>query len=417
MKISDSIKNIIRSVVILGWLIFLFLISISFYNQINLLMVLFLLYTFIVIICFRSKITFNLEFVLLLAFGTAYFFTYVRYNDYSRWTHVKYFLGAPGMYFIGKAIITEKTMKYFKAAILVIVFGLFLYAFTAIIPALIANSFQDLSVVNDFWDGFLIGSTTISIYYTGIGALIVYNIFHLNSKKGLLVRILHIVALGLSIYFAIIMARRTFFIISAIVLILMLLAELVLSKKKAIKPLIVTVVLLAIIVIVIRYDIFDIKTFIVSSRWYVRYLRTLEIGLLNDPRFQVYGLVRGHLFTYPFGGYQMDIGNLPYAHNLWLDVLYAVGYYSFFPLVAFSLLSFTTLIRLLLHKHISNDIKILVASLFIAYNLHFMVEPIIEGYAYPFFQFILINGMTYQYLLIANRIIPSRDFSQMLKIA
>ncbi|MCF7931500.1 MAG: hypothetical protein K9L02_08335, partial [Acholeplasmataceae bacterium] len=142
---------------------------------------------------------------------------------------------------------------------------------------------------------------------------------------------------------------------------------------------------------------------IIDTLWYGRIIRTIDTGILSDGRFKVYGLIGPQLFLYPLGGYQMDIASLGYAHNLWLDVLYAVGTYGFFPLVAYTLLTFSTLGRMIASKKIDAGIKVLVTSIFIGFILNFSVEPILEGVPYIYFLFCLINGATYQYLIVRQK--------------
>jgi hypothetical protein len=139
---------------------------------------------------------------------------------------------------------------------------------------------------------------------------------------------------------------------------------------------------------------------VTTSDWYARAMILVDQGILSDPRFPVYPLVRDQFFDYPLGGFQMDISGLDYAHNLWMDVLYAVGIYPFFLLAIYTVLTGITMVQVIFTKVIRKNVKILIFSLYIAYSINFMSEPILEGIPYVFLLFCLINGLTYQYLKV-----------------
>ncbi|MDO9629844.1 MAG: hypothetical protein Q7I99_08065, partial [Acholeplasmataceae bacterium] len=63
----------------------------------------------------------------------------------------------------------------------------------------------------------------------------------------------------------------------------------------------------------------------------------------------------------------------------------------------------STVARVVHSKFINKNTKVLVVSIFVAMNLHFMVEPILDGVPYLFSMFCLINGLTYQYLITRNK--------------
>lgn len=391
--------NLIRLIATIGWLIILFLISISFLDRINDIMVIFGIYSLALVVLYWEKITFNLEFILLVAFGTAYFFTYIRYNDYTKWTHIKYWLGAPLMYLAGKFFINRKTEKYFKWVIIVTMVGLFTYVMLSMISYLNLE-LEGVRQTQDFWAGHVIGATNLGVYIVSIGTLMPFMFFNLSWKKEYYLKIPLIIMFILSIYFTILLANRTYFIIILLTFLSSLVMEVILSKGKKIKLILTIIVAIVAFLILYNIDFLNIKTFIESTKWYDRYIKTVTSGFFNDARFKVYPHIIRQFFDYPQGGYLMDLGGLHYAHNLWLDVLYAVGNYPFYMLVAYSILTGVTLVRLILNKQIPTNVKTLVFGVFIAYTLQFMVEPIMEAVPYVFYLILLINGATYQYVKI-----------------
>lgn len=404
MKINPNIKKYGQMIVIIGWLLLLFLISLNYLNIINELMVRFLWYTGFLVIVLWHKPTFNLEFVLLLAFGTAYFFLYIQYRDYSKWTHIKYWLGAPGMYLLGKTFITQKTLSYYRWVIFAVVFGLFSYASLNMINYIYdENLGEGTRVAYDFWVGHAINAPLMGVYITGIGTLTIYNVFHLKWKKDWFIKIIQFAGLLLSIYYSIMLANRTYFLILMLLTTCLVLMEIILNFKKSIIPLLSITGAVLLIYGAYQINLFGMTQFIEGTLWFRRVIRTLDRGIWVDPRFDIYPLVWEQFKLYPLGGYQMDLGPLVYAHNLWLDVLFAVGHYPFYMITAYTALTLFTLVRMFISKHITLAIKMMALSVTLGYYINFMVEPILEGVPYIFFLICLINGATFEYVKQMNQ--------------
>jgi len=383
------------------WFILLFLVSINVLYRINEAVILLFIGTVIYTIWYRHKFQINLEMLLLFMFGTAYFMIYVQYMPYSPRTYVSFWLGPPVMYLIGYMFLSKRNAHLMKWILFTIVFGLFTYGFLNMLPYFgDMTGYPDIRIAYDFWEGYWVVATLEGIYFTGVSALIIYNLMHMGIKKAWYLKLIHFAALGFSAYFSILLENRTFFFLTAIVFALALLVELLLSKLKFYIPLAISFVFLAAIYYTYKYDVFGIQTFIVSTDWYVRFTTMLAAGIENDPRIPIYGLFKNQFLQFPLGGFQMDINGLDYAHNLWIDVYYAVGIYPFIMLVLYSLLTISTMVRVLISKAIKKDMKILLFSLFIAYTINFMTEPILEGVPYIFMLYCLINGLTYKYLRI-----------------
>ena len=125
------------------------------------------------------------------------------------------------------------------------------------------------------------------------------------------------------------------------------------------------------------------------------------MSLKEDPRKMVYQRALSQMFDYPFGGYKMSLG-LKYAHNLWIDVLYATGLIPFFFLVLYTIKSIQNIISIINNKTVDLQFKIVIFSIFSGCFLNFMVEPILEGVPFMFILFCLFNGMTRKYLDICK---------------
>lgn len=401
---TQNIASIGTKILVLIWMGLIFMLTIYFQNESDKIILAFLAYTIFLSLILKTKIAINLEFVLLLTFGTVYYFIYITHNVYTEYLYMRLWIGAPLMYFIGNAFISDKTHKYFKWVLLVFAFGLFFYQTANMLDYLIHPTTEAISVTYDFWTGNAIGSPLSGVYFAAIGSLLAYVVFSTWTKHNLLLKIFYFICFLISIYFCILLSRRTFFIIIGLVFLILLPYCIFHNKRSFLKGVLFFILTAILAIVVIRYDWLGVKTAIISTNWYLRIQRTLELSLFSDPRFSVYPLIRDQIYDYTFGGYLMDLGGLTFAHNLWLDILYSTGLYSFFIFVGYTLLTLTTVIRTVLSKHINHDIKILILCLYIGMSLQFMVEPIIEGVPYVFMLFCLINGATYRYLVVKNNI-------------
>ena len=385
------------------WFILLFLVSINVLYRINEAVILLLIGTFIYAIWYRHQFKINLEMLILFMFGTAYFMIYVQYMPISPRTYVMFWLGPPVMYFIGYLFLAKRNMYLMKWILFTVVFGLFTYGFLNMLPYFgDMSEYPDIRIAYDFWEGYWVVATLEGIYFTGMASLLIYNLIHLSVKKHLLLKLINFAAIGFSTYFSILLENRTFFFLTAIVFVVVLLTELFLSKLKFYKPLIISLTFVALVYFGYQYDVFGVQSYVIATRWYRRFTNILDAGVLSDPRFPVYNLFKIQFLQYPLGGFQMDIAGLDYAHNLWIDVYYAVGIYPFILIVLYTLLTFVTMGRILVSRFIKKDMKILIFSLFIGYTINFMTEPILEGVPYIFMLFCLINGLSSKYLFLSH---------------
>lgn len=101
-------------------------------------------------------------------------------------------------------------------------------------------------------------------------------------------------------------------------------------------------------------------------------------GILNNVRFSAQRSAIGQLFDYPLGGRQMDLGR-EFCHNTWLDMANAAGVIPFFAFAAYTLYSLFALIRFLLKKNISSEVKLMLTGLYAAFFLYLSVEPALDA--------------------------------------
>lgn len=119
-------------------------------------------------------------------------------------------------------------------------------------------------------------------------------------------------------------------------------------------------------------------------------------GILHNVRFELQARALQQLFDYPMGGRQMDLFfkyERQYIHNTWLDMANASGIIPFFAFTSFTVYSIINLIRFLVKKDISTEIKILTAGIYATFFLFYSVEPAFDASINYISPWMLLNGM------------------------
>lgn len=101
-----------------------------------------------------------------------------------------------------------------------------------------------------------------------------------------------------------------------------------------------------------------------------------------------------NIFKKPFG---WEVEEFGYSHNLWFDTLRVGGIISFIILIIFSWKSFIKILTVIKSAPTNIPFNILIFSYFVAFNLLFMVEPILDGSFQIFTFFCLFMGVITKY--------------------
>lgn len=118
-------------------------------------------------------------------------------------------------------------------------------------------------------------------------------------------------------------------------------------------------------------------------------------GIFNNIRFKLQRSALKQLWLYPMGGDQMDFMGYPYAHNAWLDMANEAGWIPFFSFVAYTIHVIYELIRWLMKKEVSTKRKMIVAGIFGAFFLYYMVERAFDSSLHFMTPWFFMNGMVH----------------------
>lgn len=110
----------------------------------------------------------------------------------------------------------------------------------------------------------------------------------------------------------------------------------------------------------------------------------------------------GLMWSRPFGWTSLDMTTAPFAHNLWLDVYKNGGVVSFFIFLLFTLLICKKIISA--YKKIDViEIKVFIVTFCLVNFILFSMEPILDGFVFPFSMFLFAIAMIYSFSMSVHK--------------
>lgn len=336
----------------------------------------------------KRKIVFpkNKNFYILLAFSIIYsVIMYFKNNSFAG-----FILIAPSIsYYCGIVIyeFCKNDEKYITKYIFAIAIGLFIHG--------MLNYSINIGNVNrntvDFWNNTMLSATLQGTMLTMIMSLVFWVMVY-NKKT--YIKVLYLICYVLSLLYLTILATRTTIIISVIVFIIIYFMNGLLNKKiaKNIKILIIGCIFIIFSNVLYNNNFFNIKNIINNSNLIQRMSHKEGLNESDQNRFEAQLLGIKYIVNNPFGS-KSKIGNLNYAHNLWIDVGKDVGIIPFILIIIYTINYFVSLFGITKDKNISTKYKIFLWSIYLGVNINFFVEPILQGIPFYFMIFVLINGI------------------------
>lgn len=121
-------------------------------------------------------------------------------------------------------------------------------------------------------------------------------------------------------------------------------------------------------------------------------------GILNNVRFTAQRNVLKALPTHLMGGMDKSVIGYNYAHNVWMDMAKLTGIIPFAVFTLYTLFTLYEILRFLIKKNISTDVKMIAAGLYIVFFLYYSVEPAMEANMNYMTPWIFLNGMVHGYI-------------------
>lgn len=334
----------------------------------------------------RSIIIHSKSFILLLAFEISYY-VLLKVNNID--VAVYKIICPIIMYYCGATIyiLKKENDLYINKCIISICVGLFLHAmlnFATNIGSTTRNTI-------DIWTHQYLAATLQGTMLTMILSMLFYVY---GTQKNIKVKIVYGICFALSIMYLLTLGSRTQIIITIIVCVFETILYNVLNKdKKRVKMILKSIIIVLIMIVAYNINIFGIKDVVHESNLYKR-LGQSETKESDNNRLETQILAFKSMLENPFGN-EEKIGNLNYAHNMWLDIGKEVGIIPCLLLIGYTISTLKSLYYIIKSKNvgISLEYKILVTSIYLGVNINFFTEPIMQGIPFFFIMVTLINGM------------------------
>lgn len=366
--------------------ILLLMISSNFFEIYSILIIiLMILLSTYIYIKHKKIIPLNIESLFLIIFSLSYTLISIKYtNKIDIIILIIPFFSYCCGYMLAYIFKKDKIEKY----ILLIVFGLFIHAMLNYITNF--NTFTRNTV--DIWLKVNYAATLQGTMIVLMMSLLYYVIFYV--KRFYLKLIIYICILFALLY-DLVLATRTTLIISIATFLLCYIYDSI-SKKKInnmIKKFSIVIFIIFIFFTIYVTNLFNVKNMLENSNLFNRF--SDEYTEVSDySRINTQIMILGQIFEYPLGGNKMHLGELKYAHNMFLDISNAVGLIPFVSIIIYYIINIKKLLKILRNNKYEKKLKILLLSIYFATLANFMVEPIIQGIPLFFILFCVINGMT-----------------------
>ena len=375
--------------------ILLFLVGINFlhYGQLILPIICFLLFI-------DNKLHFKVNspfiFVVLCLFAVSFYAFSYQLGFYS----VMGFT-CPMAYYIGSNI-KHPSEENIRKVIYLFAISMGLHVvLNAIIELILhgVNGFFFSSSHYDFWTRQKISNTGTAIngdYLIGI----MYYVLLKEKNKNL--KYFTIVLFLLSMFYLVVIGRRTSLIMLAITFIVLFLFESRIIKKMSgkakaylIRSFIIAALSVILIIVFYHFNIFSCQKFLNQFRIIVKFRQ----GLIGDERFKLYFGALKLLTSYPFGGQQISgILGLP-IHEFWLDIYDYAGVVPFVLMIIYSLSYVKNIVRLYRDNKISIETKVFLFGIYICTIIQMFLEPIMTGASLFLIISIIVNTIVERCLL------------------
>lgn len=248
----------------------------------------------------------------------------------------------------------------------------------------------------DFWSGEYKYAAWQNSYFLPAMAMAFPGVLYFRERK--IVNVFLILSSFFFLYISIVSESRVTTLMFPIIVFAQMILYVLLERKKLVgkfsKKQILIAVGMSILVIIVAAILF------VNSSLGQKFLGIMgrDGGIFNNVRFKFQRHALGQLFMYPLGGRQMDFLGYGHAHNAWIDIADAAGVIPFFAFVAYTIISFFELFRLLKNEEISTEIKLIVAGIYFAFVMFFTIESALESYDHYITPWIFIQGLIHGYL-------------------
>lgn len=359
----------------------------AFFENINIILLIIFCPLIIYIAWKKDKILVSKNLILIIGFAVSYYIISMFYEiDVS-----KISIACVLSYYIGMMLIEisknkEKSVITYTYSIAI---GFFIHAMANYI---INIGTQDRNTI-DIWTGVGRSATLQATMLTMIMGSSFYSLVALKNKLYKLIITIFII---LSLSYNLILGTRTLIIVSVVSFIVSCITFIILNRRNIFlvlkngKTLLIVII---VIFLVFISNFMGIREKIENTKLLRRINKPYSTEEADENRVQTLFLAFNSILEHPMGGNNERIGELKYAHNMWLDVGKQAGIIPFVLLSVFTIISLWNVIKIFKNEKFSNEFKVFLAGIYSAVLLNMAVEPIMQGEPLFFIMFCMIIGM------------------------
>ena len=359
----------------------------AFFENINIILLIIFCPLIIYIAWKKDKILVSKNLILIIGFAVSYYIISMFHEiDVSRVS-----IACVLSYYIGMMLIEisknkEKSVITYTYSIAI---GFFIHAMANYI---INIGTQDRNTI-DIWTGVGRSATLQATMLTMIMGSSLYSLVALKNKLYKLIITIFII---LSLSYNLILGTRTLIIVSVVSFIVSCITFIILNRRNIFlvlkngKTLLIVII---VIFLVFISNFMGIREKIENTKLLRRINKPYSTEEADENRVQTLFLAFNSILEHPMGGNNERIGELKYAHNMWLDVGKQAGIIPFVLLSLFTIISLWNVIKIFKNEKFSNEFKVFLAGIYSAVLLNMAVEPIMQGEPLFFIMFCMIIGM------------------------
>ena len=359
----------------------------AFFENINVILLIIFCPLIIYIAWKKDKILVSKNSILIIGFAVSYYIISMFYEiDVSRVS-----IACVLSYYIGMMLVEisknkEKSIITYSYSIAI---GFFIHAMANYI---INIGTQDRNTI-DIWTGVGRSATLQATMLTMLMGSSFYSLVDLKNKLHKLIITIFII---LSLSYNLILGTRTLIIVSVVSFIVSCITFIILNRRNIFlvlkngKTLLIVII---VIFLVFISNFMGIREKIENTKLLRRINKPYSTEEADENRVQTLFLAFNSILEHPMGGNNERIGELKYAHNMWLDVGKQAGIIPFVLLSVFTIISLWNVIKIFKNEKFSNEFKVFLAGIYSAVLLNMAVEPIMQGEPLFFIMFCMIIGM------------------------
>lgn len=245
----------------------------------------------------------------------------------------------------------------------------------------------------DFWTREKISNTSTAINADLMLGSLYYLIFHEKNRR---IRVLNLVVFFLSMFYLVVIGRRTPVLLALIAFILSYVYETFVLKQGSAKirkwfiSVIAFVTVFAVLFFTAYYlNLFNCQPYLNNYHIVIKFTR----GFINDQRFELYFGSFKLMPQYLWGGQHISTILGEQVHDFWIDIYDYAGIISCLIMIVYSVLFVKNLIAFYKSKAVNNDLKIFMVGIMSCIVIQMFLEPVMTGASLFLISAIIINAL------------------------